>query len=287
MNDYWPNWTCGRCGAPSTVGDDEGGWAMCDRCEADYQASLDAQYPHGFCHQCGAAYFLHTRRDGTQEYRAWHVEGGCSQWRDYADEDYYEDLAEQEAREAAERVDPDPVDEKAPTTLPRSAFDAVAYEDAEQAFFTQNLEQPALPGPNECPICLGELVSLGTLGRVQHFRCRACGLELSRPPTAPQAEPEPGLPHVYRFETPGEVAQHNADERRHCLCGFMSAGHASLGTCTVYLCGEHLPRPGERLSRAVARAWQGAPSDQPAQEACERAWQHARREEDAADPCPF
>jgi transcription elongation factor Elf1 len=267
MNDYWRNWTCGRCGAPSTVGDDAGGWAMCARCEADYQASLDAQYPHGFCHECGAPYFLHTRRDGTQEDRAWHVEGGCSQWRDWADEDAAEDeaLAEREHEQ-------------------QTGFDPIAYEDAEQAYFTQNLEQA---GPNECPVCRGELVSLGTLGRVEHFRCRACGLELSHPPTTPQAEPEPGLPHVYRFETPDEVAQHNADERRHCLCGFLSAGHASLGTCTVYLCGEHLPRPGERLSQAVARAWQGAPIDRPAQDACEQAWRHARRQEDAADRDPF
>lgn len=34
--------------------------------------------------------------------------------------------------------------------------------------------------PLECSACGGPLVVLGTLGRLEHFRCRNCGLERSR-----------------------------------------------------------------------------------------------------------
>lgn len=159
---------CDRCGR--FVDEDAGGvinqelgYANCSKCEAEYQESLRAEYPHGQCQECGAAYFLHTRPDGSQEYRAWHAEGGCSQWRDYADEDgaYYDWLDEQAAeqarldaqddpilqrrlddeaardlglgldaddavnpdREASGRVDPDPVYEDAPSRIPGPKVD--------------------------------------------------------------------------------------------------------------------------------------------------------------------
>ena len=37
-----------------------------------------------------------------------------------------------------------------------------------------------------CNLCGGELVPLGTLGKLQHFRCRACGMESSTELTVPQ-----------------------------------------------------------------------------------------------------
>lgn len=118
---------CDRCGV--TVDEDAGGiinaelgYANCGPCEEDYQAGLAAEYPNGQCGECGAAYYAVTRRDGTEELRAWHAEGGCSQWRDYADED----AAAYDAEPAA------------------AAFDPIAYEDAEQAYFTALLAQAQL-----------------------------------------------------------------------------------------------------------------------------------------------
>lgn len=35
--------------------------------------------------------------------------------------------------------------------------------------------------PGQCPVCLGPVYPLGTLGARQHFRCRNCGLDLSQP----------------------------------------------------------------------------------------------------------
>jgi hypothetical protein len=34
--------------------------------------------------------------------------------------------------------------------------------------------------PGGCPLCGGPLVPLGTLGRVEHFRCRDCGADCHR-----------------------------------------------------------------------------------------------------------
>jgi hypothetical protein len=37
---------------------------------------------------------------------------------------------------------------------------------------------------NECVLCSGSLVVLGTLGNRLHFRCRNCGIEQSRKVTS-------------------------------------------------------------------------------------------------------
>lgn len=130
---------CDRCGR--WVDEDDGGvineelgYANCGRCEEEYQEALRQQYPHGQCQECGAKYFPHTRRDGTQEYRAWHAEGGCSQWRDWVDEDAYEDLAAEEAQEAEAdgRVDPNPVYEDSPSRIPGPKVDpAWVHQDGQ------------------------------------------------------------------------------------------------------------------------------------------------------------
>jgi len=36
------------------------------------------------------------------------------------------------------------------------------------------------PDPDECLMCGGLLLSLGTLGRLDWFRCRDCGMDQSR-----------------------------------------------------------------------------------------------------------
>ena len=35
-------------------------------------------------------------------------------------------------------------------------------------------------GAPECPACGGEGVSLGMLGQLEHYRCRACGMNYSQ-----------------------------------------------------------------------------------------------------------
>jgi len=85
---------CTRCGVAVDESDgvvnEEGGYAYCAACEADYQEGLAKEYPHGQCQHCGAAYFVHTNRDGSTEYRAWHAEGQCPNWVDWVglEEDY-------------------------------------------------------------------------------------------------------------------------------------------------------------------------------------------------------
>ena len=36
------------------------------------------------------------------------------------------------------------------------------------------------PNYDYCPFCDGDIVLLGVLGHVVHFRCRDCGLDFSR-----------------------------------------------------------------------------------------------------------
>jgi hypothetical protein len=40
---------------------------------------------------------------------------------------------------------------------------------------------PVQPEETDCPACNGTATILGRLGDLDHFRCRACGMESSRP----------------------------------------------------------------------------------------------------------
>jgi hypothetical protein len=94
--ERWRRWACGRCGAESTVGDDDGGWAHCDRCEDEYQDWLAREYPYGQCQECGAEGYPVRRYDRqrgrvVEVVRFSHAEGGCSQWTDWTDYDAVDD----------------------------------------------------------------------------------------------------------------------------------------------------------------------------------------------------
>jgi hypothetical protein len=77
---------CDRCGAQV---DDYGvvtqDYAYCSDCEDEYQAAQRVRYPYGQCPQCGAEYVAETCSAGKVHVVARHVEGACSNWRDYAD----------------------------------------------------------------------------------------------------------------------------------------------------------------------------------------------------------
>lgn len=54
--------------------------------------------------------------------------------------------------------------------------------------------------PPHCPVCSGDGVPLGTLGRLRWFRCRDCGMNFSRqtgtrPKTKSTSLQEEGEPH--------------------------------------------------------------------------------------------
>ena len=64
------------------------------------------------------------------------------------------------------------------------ALKAVADADPDHPL-NQEIDEAALDGEVEdeahiCPVCAGPVYPLGSLGRVEHFRCRHCGLDLSR-----------------------------------------------------------------------------------------------------------
>lgn len=44
-----------------------------------------------------------------------------------------------------------------------------------------------------CPACGGPGVLLGTLGRLEHFRCRDCGAEFSRRPDQDGTPDDPDI----------------------------------------------------------------------------------------------
>ncbi len=45
----------------------------------------------------------------------------------------------------------------------------------------------------QCPTCGGDGVPLGTLGKLDHFRCRHCGMQFNVP-NEDEPEEEPGRP---------------------------------------------------------------------------------------------
>lgn len=47
---------CTRCGRPADYENLELGYAYCERCEDDFQASMREQFPYGQCHTCGCRY---------------------------------------------------------------------------------------------------------------------------------------------------------------------------------------------------------------------------------------
>ena len=95
------NWftRCASCGSelehPMDPRDEEmegSSWrSHCDACNARFNEHMAAEFPHGQCQDCGAAYFPVTQKlTGKVQYVAHHAEGQCRHWEDYADGRLYE-----------------------------------------------------------------------------------------------------------------------------------------------------------------------------------------------------
>lgn len=82
---------CTRCGRwvdfydPYSADDSRPTDDLCDDCADAYMRSLRAEYPYGYCGECGAPGKPWTCPQSKTHITFNHSEGGCSQWRDVPD----------------------------------------------------------------------------------------------------------------------------------------------------------------------------------------------------------